>query len=73
MEDKRDIAMDNIMVPQKRVKKELTWYEKLRWFVTSDNFLVIGGRDANTNEAVVKKYLDNNVYIFILIYMEHLQ
>lgn len=60
MEDKRDIAMDNIMVPQKRVKKELTWYEKLRWFVTSDNFLVIGGRDANTNEAVVKKYLDNN-------------
>ncbi|WP_263641290.1 NFACT RNA binding domain-containing protein [Methanobrevibacter arboriphilus] len=60
MEDKRDIAMDNIMVPQKRVKKELTWYEKLRWFVSSDNFLVIGGRDANTNEAVVKKYLDNN-------------
>jgi len=60
MEDKRDIAMDNIMVPQKRVKKELTWYEKLRWFITSDNFLVIGGRDANTNEAVVKKYLDNN-------------
>lgn len=60
MEDKRDVAMENIMVPQKRVKKELKWYEKLRWFISSDNFLVIGGRDAGTNEAVVKKYLDNN-------------
>ncbi len=60
MEDKRDIAMENVMLPQKRVKKKLNWYEKLRWFVSSDNFLVIGGRDANTNEAVVKKYLDNN-------------
>jgi len=60
MEDKRDLAMENIMVPQKRVKKDLKWYEKLRWFVSSDNLLVIGGRDAGTNEAVVKKYLDNN-------------
>ena len=60
MEDKRDIAMENITVPQKRVKKDLKWYEKLRWFLTSNNFLVIGGRDAGTNEAIVKKYLDNN-------------
>ncbi|MDR0900170.1 MAG: NFACT family protein [Methanobrevibacter sp.] len=60
MEEKRDVAIENIMVPQKRVKKDLKWFEKLRWFLTSDNFLVIGGRDANTNETVVKKYLDNN-------------
>ena len=40
--------------------KELKWFEKLRWFLTSDGFLVVGGRDANTNETIVKKYLDNN-------------
>lgn len=57
---KKDIAMENIAVPRKRVKKNLKWYEKLRWFISSDNILVIGGRDANTNESVVKKYLDNN-------------
>ena len=57
---KKDIAMENISVPKKRVKKNLKWYEKLRWFISSDNVLVIGGRDANTNESVVKKYLDNN-------------
>jgi len=60
MEEKRDLAMESVSVPQKRVKKELKWYEKLRWFLSSDNFLVIGGRDAGTNEAVVKKYLDNH-------------
>ncbi|MCL2157202.1 MAG: NFACT family protein [Methanobrevibacter sp.] len=59
MEEKKEIAMENIMVPQKRVKKELKWFEKLRWFLTSDGNLVVGGRDANTNEMVVKKYLDN--------------
>ena len=58
--EKKEIAMENIMVPQKRVKKELKWFEKLRWFLTSDEKLVLGGRDASSNEAVVKKYLDNN-------------
>ena len=61
---KKDIAMENIAVPKKRVKKNLKWYEKLRWFVSSDGHLVIGGRDANSNESVVKKYLEpNDIYL----------
>ena len=64
MEAKKEKAMSNIMVPQKRVKKNLKWYEKLRWFVSSDGTLVVCGRDAGSNEAVVKKYLDkNDVYL----------
>lgn len=43
---------------QKRKKKE--WFEKFRWFYTSDNLLVIGGRDATTNEIVIKKHTDKN-------------
>ena len=58
--NKKDNAMSTIMVPQKRVKKDLKWYEKLRWFVSSTGVLVVGGRDANSNENIVKKYLDNN-------------
>ena len=57
---KKEIAMENISIPKKREKKNLKWYEKLRWFITSDNTLVVGGRDAATNDAIVKKYLDNN-------------
>ncbi|WP_295031239.1 ribosome rescue protein RqcH [uncultured Methanobrevibacter sp.] len=61
---KKDIAMEQVSVPKKRVKKNLKWYEKLRWFISSDNILVIGGRDANSNEMVVKKYLEpNDIYL----------
>lgn len=64
VEKKKEFAMERIMVPQKRVKKELKWYEKLRWFISSDDFLVIGGRDAHTNEIVVKKHMEtNDIYI----------
>ena len=61
---KKDVAMENISTPKKRVKKNLKWYEKLRWFLSSDGHLVIGGRDANSNESVVKKYLEpNDIYL----------
>lgn len=64
IEAKKEKAMTNIMVPQKRVKKNLKWYEKLRWFISSNGTLVVCGRDANTNEHVVKKYLDkNDIYL----------
>lgn len=40
------------------------WYEKYRWFYTSDGFLVIGGRDADQNEETVKKYMDKKDVFF---------
>jgi len=40
------------------VRASEAWYERFRWFHTSDGFLVIGGRDADGNEEIVKKYLD---------------
>ena len=40
------------------VRSSEEWYEQFRWFHTGDDFLVIGGRDADDNEALVKKYLD---------------
>ncbi|XP_020279965.1 nuclear export mediator factor NEMF homolog [Pseudomyrmex gracilis] len=33
------------------------WFEKFYWFITSENYLVIGGRDQQQNELVVKRYL----------------
>jgi predicted ribosome quality control (RQC) complex YloA/Tae2 family protein len=63
-ESKRNVALGQIKIPQLRVKKELKWFEKLRWFVSSDGLLVVGGRDAGTNESVVKKYLENqDIYL----------
>ncbi len=32
-------------------------FEKFYWFISSENYMVIGGRDQQQNEIVVKKYL----------------
>jgi len=47
---------------KKQRKKQ--WYEKFRWFISSEGFLVIGGRDATTNEIVIKKHTDKNDLVF---------
>ncbi|KAK6114481.1 Fibronectin-binding protein A N-terminus (FbpA) family protein [Brugia pahangi] len=38
-------------------KRHVMWFEKFFWFVSSENYLVIGGRDAQQNELLVKRYL----------------
>ncbi|KKG22551.1 ribosome rescue protein RqcH, partial [Methanosarcina sp. 2.H.T.1A.15] len=40
------------------------WYDRFRWFVSSDGFLVVGGRDADTNEEVFKKYMEKRDIVF---------
>ncbi len=51
-------------IKKKEVKKERNrfWFEKYRWFFSSEGSLVLGGRDAKTNEEVVKKYLGEKDY-----------
>jgi predicted ribosome quality control (RQC) complex YloA/Tae2 family protein len=44
------------------IKKE--WYEKFRWFYTSAGHLVIGGRDAQTNEIIIKKHTEEGDIVF---------
>ncbi len=33
------------------------WFEAYRWTISSEGFLVLGGRDARTNDQLVKKHL----------------
>jgi predicted ribosome quality control (RQC) complex YloA/Tae2 family protein len=33
------------------------WYERFRWFYSSEGILVVAGRDAGSNDQVVRKYL----------------
>jgi predicted ribosome quality control (RQC) complex YloA/Tae2 family protein len=46
------------------VRETEEWYERFRWFHTSEGFLVLGGRDADDNEELVKKYLDGGDRFF---------
>lgn len=52
---------DLVVVSEIRKKN---WYERYRWFMTTDGFLTIGGRDAASNSAVIRKHLDKNDKIF---------
>ncbi len=51
---------------QKREKKDIKreWYEKFHWFISSEGFLCIGGKDATSNEIVIKKHTDPEDLVF---------
>jgi predicted ribosome quality control (RQC) complex YloA/Tae2 family protein len=57
-------------VPEKRpltkpiARKRGEWYEKFRWFITSEGKLAIGGRDAQTNSTLLGRHLDSNDTVF---------
>lgn len=48
----------DVVEKRKEVKREKTWwFEKYRWFISTEGNLVIAGRDVARNELVVKKHL----------------
>jgi len=62
MKAEEEVNSKQQVAREPKPKKE--WFEKFRWFISTDGFLVIGGRDATTNEIIVKKYLDKNDIVF---------
>ncbi|CAM9401439.1 unnamed protein product [Ectocarpus sp. 6 AP-2014] len=47
-----------------QVARKVYWFEKFNWFISSENYLVISGRNAQQNEVVVKKYLrPGDIYV----------
>ena len=56
------IASKPISKPKKEIikNKNIEWFERFRWFITTDGEISVAGKDARSNEQVVKKYLKNN-------------
>lgn len=46
------------------IQKKKEWYERYRWFFTSDGLLAIGGRDASSNSSVIRKHLGKKDKVF---------
>ncbi len=40
------------------------WFEKFRWFTSSEGFMVVAGKDVVTNEVLIKKYTDSYDVVF---------
>ena len=48
---------------QKKARKK-EWYEKFHWFISSEDFLCVGGKDATSNEIIVKKHMEKDDIVF---------
>jgi predicted ribosome quality control (RQC) complex YloA/Tae2 family protein len=50
----------DVVEEKKEVKHEKQWwFERFRWFISTEGNLVVAGRDASSNDLVVKKYLSD--------------
>ena len=56
-----EVSKDSISITE--IKKK-NWYERYRWFNTSDDTLAIGGRDSSSNMAIIRKHLQNSDRVF---------
>lgn len=46
------------------IRRKIQWWEKFHWFISSENYLVLAGHDAQQNEMLVKRYLrKGDVYV----------
>jgi len=61
---KKDHSKELAKIEKETIKREKEWFEKFRWFITSTGFLVIGGRDATTNEIIIKKHTETGDLVF---------
>ncbi|MEM4312145.1 MAG: ribosome rescue protein RqcH [Nitrososphaerales archaeon] len=57
--------MEKIQI-KKEIKRlrERFWFERFRWFYTSDGLLAIGGRDPHSNSSLIRKYLEPQDIVF---------
>ncbi|KAF1763355.1 hypothetical protein GCK72_011621 [Caenorhabditis remanei] len=52
------------IVTEVKKSRKAMWFEKFRWFISSEGYIVVAGRDAQQNELLVKKYLrPNDIYM----------
>ncbi len=56
------IEETRLETPIKPARK--AWYEKFRWIYSSDGFLLVAGKDATTNEILIKKHLEPQDIVF---------
>ncbi|WP_337860740.1 ribosome rescue protein RqcH [Ferroplasma sp.] len=65
-ETKKLILKEKKIIKKKRVKY---WFESYHWFTASAGNMVMAGRDAKTNEKLVKKHMsENDIYVHADLY-----
>ena len=61
---KKEQKVEEEKAKEKKIVRKKQWYEKFHWFYSSEGFLCIGGRDATSNEIVIKKHTSAEDIVF---------
>lgn len=61
--EKDEVDTEEVL-EDKTEKRKKQWFEKYRWFYSSEDYLILIGRDAQTNDMLVKKHMNNNDLYF---------
>ncbi|CEG84017.1 hypothetical protein RMATCC62417_17873 [Rhizopus microsporus] len=60
---RQDLKETKITATINKIRKPF-WFEKFQWFISTEGYLVIAGRDMQQNEMLVKRYLSkDDVYV----------
>ena len=57
-EQERGIAKAEAPSRATREPTKKFWFERFRWFISSEGAIVLGGKDAKSNDMLVKKHLE---------------
>jgi predicted ribosome quality control (RQC) complex YloA/Tae2 family protein len=63
---KKELKDTKITATVSKIRKPF-WFEKFLWFISTENYLVIAGRDMQQNEILVKRYLGKGMYVPMLV------
>ncbi|MFW9830322.1 MAG: ribosome rescue protein RqcH [Candidatus Thorarchaeota archaeon] len=58
LEEKHESKLVEAETQKLSKRRKKNWYEKFRWFKTKQGLLVLGGRDAGSNQQLIRKYLE---------------
>lgn len=61
LESKKTLSLEHV---KHKVREKKRWFEKFRWFETSEGLLAVAGKDATSNIALLKKYLQPDDIVF---------
>ena len=50
----KEIEISTEIIVKKKPSKK--WYERYRWFISSNGILVVAGKNARNNETIIKRY-----------------
>ncbi|CAG8522650.1 6805_t:CDS:10 [Paraglomus occultum] len=63
----QDLRETRITASITQIRKTF-WFEKFWWFISSENYLVIAGRDMQQNELIVKRHLRKGEFGYLYLY-----